>query len=150
MPPPGGSIGGRLTSDLPLPRQSVGGGKFIQKCGYPCSPLLKTTASKGKLTFGDPFLDSGAVGCLQGGNGAASGRVAHARPVVGVSQSQFFRKPIFVDKCPQNGSKRPYGSKNDHGMPPRRASRGSWGLAEGPSHSRYLAHTKKPPRMTLQ
>ena len=36
---------------------------------------------------------------------------------------------IFGDKCPQNGSKndlqeRPNGSKNDHGMPPRRASRG--------------------------
>ena len=44
-----------------LARQSVGGGKFIQKRGYPRSPLLKTTALKGKLTFGNPFLDSGVV-----------------------------------------------------------------------------------------
>jgi hypothetical protein len=43
------------------PRQSVGGGKFIQKRRYPRSPLLKTTALKGKLTFGDPFLDSGVA-----------------------------------------------------------------------------------------
>jgi len=44
-----------------LPRQNFGGGQFIQKRGYPRSLLLKTTALKGKLTFGDPFLDSGAV-----------------------------------------------------------------------------------------
>ena len=47
-----------------LPRQSVGGGKFIQKCGCPRPPSLKTIASKGKLTFDSPFLDSG-VGMWQ-------------------------------------------------------------------------------------
>ena len=45
-----------------LPRQSVGGGRFLQKRAYARSPLLKTTASKGKLTLGDPFEDSGVVG----------------------------------------------------------------------------------------
>ena len=44
-----------------FPRQSVGGGKFIQKRQYLRSPLLKTTALEGKLTFGDIFLDSGVV-----------------------------------------------------------------------------------------
>ena len=44
-----------------LPRQSVGGGKFIQnRNGLRFSPL-KTTAFEEKLTFGDPFLDSGVV-----------------------------------------------------------------------------------------
>jgi len=42
----------------PPPRQSVGGGKIIQKRQYWRSPLLKTTALEGKLTFGNPFLDS--------------------------------------------------------------------------------------------
>ena len=38
-----------------IPRQSVGGGQSIQKCARKHSPLLKTTALRGKLTFGDPF-----------------------------------------------------------------------------------------------
>ena len=43
------------------PRHSAERNKFIQRRGYPRSPLLKTTALKGKLTFGDPFLDSGVA-----------------------------------------------------------------------------------------
>jgi hypothetical protein len=46
---------------LLLPRQSVGGGKSIQKRVLTRSPLVKTTALRGKLTFGDPFEDSGVV-----------------------------------------------------------------------------------------
>ena len=38
------------------PRQSVKGGKSIQKRVLTRSPLLKTPALRGKLTFGDPFL----------------------------------------------------------------------------------------------
>ena len=38
------------------------GGRFIQKRGYPRSPFFKATTLKGKLTFGDPFLDSGVAG----------------------------------------------------------------------------------------
>ena len=34
-------------------------GKFLQKHAYARSPLLKTTALKGKSTFGEPSLDSG-------------------------------------------------------------------------------------------
>ena len=44
------------------PRQSVGGGKSIQKRVRTRSPLLKTTAVRKKLTFGDPFEDSGVAG----------------------------------------------------------------------------------------
>ena len=43
------------------PRQSVGGGKFLQKRAYARSPRLETIAWKGELTFGDPLLDSGSV-----------------------------------------------------------------------------------------
>ena len=45
-----------------LLRQSARGVKFIQKRGYPRSPLLKTAAFVGELTFGDQFQDSGVVG----------------------------------------------------------------------------------------
>ena len=54
--------GERLAAELKvLPRQSVERGTFIQKRQYRRSPLLKTTALEGKLTFDDPFLDSGVV-----------------------------------------------------------------------------------------
>ena len=36
-------------------------GELIQKCGRTRFPLLKTTALREKLTFGDPFKDSGVV-----------------------------------------------------------------------------------------
>ena len=51
------------------PRQSVGGGKFIQKRVWTRFPLLKTTTLSGKLTFGDPFEDSGVVGPLSAAEG---------------------------------------------------------------------------------
>ena len=44
------------------PRQSVRGGEFIQERNGLRFPLLKTTAFGGKLTFGEPFLDSGVGG----------------------------------------------------------------------------------------
>ena len=44
-----------------LPRQSVGGGTFLQKRAYARSPLLKAITLEGGLTFGDPFQDSGVV-----------------------------------------------------------------------------------------
>ena len=44
-----------------VPRHSVGGGKFIHKRGYPRFRLLKTTALGRRLTFGDPFGDSGVI-----------------------------------------------------------------------------------------
>ena len=52
--------------DAPLrvgsyPRQRVEEGKFLQKRAYARSPLLKTIALKGELSFGDPLLDSGVV-----------------------------------------------------------------------------------------
>ena len=43
------------------PRQSVGGGKYLQKRACACSSLLKTIVPKGKLTFGDSFFDSGVA-----------------------------------------------------------------------------------------
>ena len=52
-------IESRKTSEIP--RQSVGGGKFIQKRLRRRSPLLKTTGLMRKLTFGDPLLDSVVV-----------------------------------------------------------------------------------------
>ena len=52
----------------PLPRQSVEGGKSIQKRVRTRFPLLKTTALRGKFTFGDPFKNSGVARCvLHGG-----------------------------------------------------------------------------------
>jgi len=53
-----------------LPSQSVWGGKFIQKRVRTRFPLLKTTALKGKSTFGDPFEDSGVVPPGAGGGGS--------------------------------------------------------------------------------
>ena len=50
-----------VSQDEMLPRQSVEGGKSIQKRVRTRFPLLKTTALRGKLTFGDPFEDSGVV-----------------------------------------------------------------------------------------
>ena len=44
------------------PRQSGGGGKTLQNRAYARSPLLKITALRGKLTFGDLFSDSGVAG----------------------------------------------------------------------------------------
>jgi hypothetical protein len=44
-----------------LPRQSVGGVKLIQKCVRTRYPLLSTTVLREKLTFGDPFLNTGVV-----------------------------------------------------------------------------------------
>ena len=44
-----------------VPRQSVGGGKFLQERAYTRSPLLKIIALKGELTFGDLFQESGLV-----------------------------------------------------------------------------------------
>ena len=52
-------LGRTSTGHACNPRQSVGGGKFIQKRVRTRFPLLKTTALRGKLTFGDPFEDSG-------------------------------------------------------------------------------------------
>ena len=43
------------------PRQIVAGGKFVQNQLRSRLPLLQTTALAGKLTFGDPFLDSGVA-----------------------------------------------------------------------------------------
>ena len=47
------------------PRQSVGGGKSIQKRVRKRFSLLETTALRGKLTFGDPFEDSGVDLCTE-------------------------------------------------------------------------------------
>ena len=44
------------------PRQSVGGGKSIQKRVGTRFLLLKTAALRGKLTSGDPFEDTGVAG----------------------------------------------------------------------------------------
>ena len=44
-----------------VPRQSGGGGKFVQKRLSRRSPLLKTTVLRAKLTFDDPLLDSGVI-----------------------------------------------------------------------------------------
>jgi hypothetical protein len=55
-----------LTRALP-PRQSVGRGKSIQKRVRTRFSLLKITALRGKLTFGDLFEDSGVAStpCLR-------------------------------------------------------------------------------------
>ena len=56
-------LGGGLApceAGLP-PRQSVGGGIFFQNRNGMRFPFLKTAAFEGKLTFGDPYLDSGAA-----------------------------------------------------------------------------------------
>ena len=45
----------RAAGKLVKPRQSVGGGKFIQNRSGPRSALLNSTAFEGKLTCGDPF-----------------------------------------------------------------------------------------------
>ena len=81
LSPRGGPIQDPVLTTSPLPRQSVGGGKSIQNRNGLRFPLLKTTASEGKLTFGDPFLDSGVVRaqtCLWIW-GAATGACASAR-----------------------------------------------------------------------
>ena len=44
------------------PRQSDGGVKFIQDRSRLRSPLWKTTALEGEMTFGHPFFDSGVAG----------------------------------------------------------------------------------------
>jgi len=46
---------------LELPRQSVGGGEFIQNRNGLRFPLWKTTAFEGELTCGEPLLDSVVV-----------------------------------------------------------------------------------------
>ena len=48
-----------------FPRQSVGGGKFIQNRLRRRYPHLKTTAIETKSTLGDPSLVTGVVGALQ-------------------------------------------------------------------------------------
>ena len=50
-----------ITHPAEVPRQSVGGCKFIQDRNGLQFPLLEITAFQGKLTFGDPFLDSSVV-----------------------------------------------------------------------------------------
>jgi hypothetical protein len=44
------------------PRQSVGGGKLFQNRLRSRFLFLKITVLRGKLTFGDPLLDSGVAG----------------------------------------------------------------------------------------
>ena len=60
----GGGVGNYIQNDANrahLPRQSVGGGDFIQNRNGLRFLLLKTTAFQGKLTLDDPLLDSGVV-----------------------------------------------------------------------------------------
>jgi hypothetical protein len=50
-----------LVTNDSLPRQIVGGGKFIQKRLGRRHPLFANLCFEGKLTFGDPFQASGVV-----------------------------------------------------------------------------------------
>ena len=54
-------------------RRRVGGGKFIQNRLRSRFSLLKTTALRGKLTLGDPLLNSG-VECITSAGHAAGPR----------------------------------------------------------------------------
>jgi hypothetical protein len=55
------TVGARCPA-CPLPRQSVGESKFIQNRLRSRFPLLKISALRGKLTSGEPLLDSGEEG----------------------------------------------------------------------------------------
>ena len=63
---------------------------------------------------------------LRGLVGVNAATAIHARPFVGVFQSQFLRDLVkFWREMPTKWLQEQHnGSKNDHGMPPRRASRG--------------------------
>ena len=79
------------------PRQSVEGGKFIQNRHLSLIPLLKITALRGHLTFGDPLLDSG-VEAAQLSSGLdvcrcrANMALRQSRPVSGQGKSFHWGK----------------------------------------------------------
>ena len=54
----------RATRPRRQPRQSGGGGKFIENRLRSRFPRLKTSALRGTLAFGDPLLDSGVEGSV--------------------------------------------------------------------------------------
>ena len=72
---------------VPLPRQSVGGGKFSR------FSLLKTIAWRGILSFGDPFLDSCVVNHL--GDEVDPHQLVEDK-CLSLSGTIFINIPIFI------------------------------------------------------
>ena len=79
-------------AEAEVPRQSVGGGKFIQKRVRTRYPLLKTTVLRVKLPFGDRSSVSGVV-CAREEEGESRTQWSRGGLVV---KTQWFRGGLVV------------------------------------------------------